>query len=498
MDERIECVTSLCAPVPHRPLDGVAHPRSERINRLHSGGGRHWIRHAAGRVRHARGTGRVREVEPAARAGGPADRGRLRRRGDARARLHAAGRAGPPARPRHRAEDRPDRPRGRAPVRRLARPARARGHPPRPRARRPRRLRPLHRLLDGVPGRRLRRAARRAGGGPAVRDRRADARTSRSSSTCPSRRGSPASRPRSPGSRPTRTSPTTSASATGSSSFAAADPERYAIVDATLDEAAVLDAAIAALGRLAPLAECLRTAEAVRALTWRSAPGVNRSRSRCACHDERRTPRPGGRVGRSRRPWRRGAPGRAGRRTARGARRPVRALRIDGLRNRPADHRRRHPRGGRRPGRVSRRVAERRSIRGGPRLREDVAARDRPPPGDRRRAPAPAGLGAPRGAGGGPDAGAAHRPRPVGRGRRAASMPMRCARPLATLPEQQRQARGARLLRRADADRDRGADRRAAGDGQEPRPAGARRPAPRAGAGRVAGPRGGRRAEGPP
>ena len=237
MDERIECVTSLCAPAWHRPLVGVAHPRSDRINPLHSGGGRHWIRHAAGRVRHARGTGRVREVEPAARAGRPADRGRLRRRRDARARIHAAGRAGPPARPRHRAEDRPHRPRGRAPVRRVARAARARGHPPGPRARRPRRLRPLHRLLDGVPGRRLRRAARRAGGGPAVRDRRARRPTSRSCSTCPSRPGSPASPPRSPGSRRTRTSRTTSASATGSSSFAAADPDHYAIVDATLDEA---------------------------------------------------------------------------------------------------------------------------------------------------------------------------------------------------------------------------------------------------------------------
>ena len=47
--------------------------------------------------------------------------------------------------------------------------------------------------------------------------------------------------------------------------FAAADPERYAIVDATLDEAAVLDAAMAALERLAPLAACLRTLEPARA-----------------------------------------------------------------------------------------------------------------------------------------------------------------------------------------------------------------------------------------
>ena len=47
--------------------------------------------------------------------------------------------------------------------------------------------------------------------------------------------------------------------------FAAADPEHYAIVDARLDEEAVLDAAMTALGRLAPLAECLGTMAALRA-----------------------------------------------------------------------------------------------------------------------------------------------------------------------------------------------------------------------------------------
>jgi dTMP kinase len=48
-------------------------------------------------------------------------------------------------------------------------------------------------------------------------------------------------------------------------SFAAADPRRYAIVDATLDEGAVLAAAMAALGRLAPLAACLGTTAALHA-----------------------------------------------------------------------------------------------------------------------------------------------------------------------------------------------------------------------------------------
>ena len=76
-----------------------------------------------------------------------------------------------------------------------------------------------------------------------------------------------------------------------------------------------------------------------------------------ACHDERRSPRTGGRAGAPAGSDRRGAPGRVGRRSSRGARRALRAIQDDGLRNRTPHHRRRRPRRGRRPGRVSRRVA---------------------------------------------------------------------------------------------------------------------------------------------
>jgi dTMP kinase len=43
--------------------------------------------------------------------------------------------------------------------------------------------------------------------------------------------------------------------------FAAAEPERYAIVDATEDEAGVLEASVAALGRVSTLAPCLGRGE---------------------------------------------------------------------------------------------------------------------------------------------------------------------------------------------------------------------------------------------
>ena len=135
--------------------------------------------------------------------------------------------------------------------------------------------------------------------------------------------------------------------------FAADEPERYAIVDAAQPAAAVLAAAIEAVRRLADPA----------ARAWRRS--VNRSGPRHACHDERRSPRTGGRAWARAGPDRRGAPGRVGRRSPRGARRAVRAIQDDGLRNRPPHHRRRRPRRGRRPGGVPRGVARRRPVRAG-------------------------------------------------------------------------------------------------------------------------------------
>ena len=164
-----------CGTGGRRPLVGTARGRRDRINRLHSGAWRRATGRAGRRVHHARGAGRVRQVEPCSRSATALARRRLRRRHDAGARLDAAGRAGPPPRPGHRAEDRPHRSRRRAPVRRVAGQHVEEVIRPGPRARRGRRLRPVRRLVARLPGGGLGGADGRAAGRAAVRDRRARA-----------------------------------------------------------------------------------------------------------------------------------------------------------------------------------------------------------------------------------------------------------------------------------------------------------------------------------
>ena len=89
--------------------------------------------------------------------------------------------------------------------------------------------------------------------------------------------------------------------------FAADEPERYAVVDATLEAAGVLAAALEAVGRLGDRAPCLANAAGAGAYEPRDGEPMGHPG---ACHDERRSPRTGGRAGAARiRPTRSSWPG---------------------------------------------------------------------------------------------------------------------------------------------------------------------------------------------
>ena len=256
-------------------------------------------------------------------------------------------------------DDRPDRPRRRPPVRAVAGPARRRGDPPGARARRGRRLRPLRGLVARLPGRRsgvpmdeLRAVQRFATGGlvpdlTILLDLPVEAGLARKAAEV------------------TRFE--------AYHDLAYHERVRAAFLALRRGRAGALrDRRRDARGRVLAAALAAVSPRSTARRAWPHGlrgPGgcaMNRCGLRCACHDER-VARPTRRL-----PGRLDGSDRRGRSwpgwpTARSTRwTPCTTDTAMAYRNRPPHHRRRRPRGGRRPGRLPRRVAQRRSLRRGP------------------------------------------------------------------------------------------------------------------------------------